>query len=137
MPVNRCFTWSSFFDFGTATTLTLASQEREFKGGLISLGFLSSIEQLFLRTAELPKLSEEMVKSFLLDKDLLSFNETEKAILEGTYQGYLGLILKWQDFAKAKLDDPLMIGMGGSKLYFKGHFDQLIEEAELFQKAFG
>ncbi len=72
-------------DLGTAITFDVVSEKGEYEGGAIFPGIDSSIEALFSKTAKLPKVSIEDVKSVV-------GKTTVESIQSGIFFGYVSLI---------------------------------------------
>lgn len=96
-------------DIGTAATFTVVTENKEFLGGVIITGPVTSLKALTHETAQL-----EMVK-FQKPKNVLG-RDTEEALLSGSYYGFLGSITKiYQELAKEYKNYKLIITGGGAK----------------------
>ncbi|MEQ1948608.1 MAG: type III pantothenate kinase [Bryobacteraceae bacterium] len=107
-------------DFGTATTLCAVTKEKEYLGGIITLGIQTSMAALDSKTARLPSVE------ILRPEELLGRSIVE-SIQSGLYYGTLATVRTLADavtkehFPKEK---PLVIGTGG--------FGRLFEDEKLF-----
>ncbi len=72
-------------DFGTATTIDVVTENREFLGGIIAPGMRTMSESLFTKTAQLPQITIKKPARVIGDS-------TIKAIESGIYFGYVGLV---------------------------------------------
>ena len=72
-------------DFGTATTFNAINSEREYLGGVIAPGIMTSAEALFSRAAQLPRIKIERPKKVI-------GTSTVEAMQSGIFYGYAGLI---------------------------------------------
>ena len=129
----------ALFDFGSATTLTLANAAYEFKGGLIDLGFLKSFELLGSGMDQLPELNYLRISSYYFDLESRSegnYTHTELAILNGIYSRVLGTIAEWNKYAETLMQEPYIVACGYGARYFAGHFDSIADDATLFEMAF-
>jgi len=130
----------ALFDFGSASTLTIANSNFEFKGGLIDIGFLKSFEFLNTGMEQLPELSHRKINLFFFDPPKACLAEeytlTEQAILNGVYQRAVGAIKQWTSYAEEIISEPYTIACGYGSRYFAGHFDSVIDDAALFYSAF-
>ncbi len=132
------------FDFGTATTVSVANAEGEFLGGFIALGFAACLEALG-DCSELPDLSSVILSeakdlhnaakgSFALraqDDNWLG-KSTDEAILKGTVLAHNALIDSWLELACEVTNDPVIIATGGQREIFAAKFEQNISAAKLF-----
>lgn len=107
-------------DFGTATTVCAVSREKEYLGGIITLGVHASMAALEGNTARLPVV--EIVKP----SEVLG-RSTVESIQSGLYYGTLATV-EWlissisrQHFPEHK---PVVVGTGG--------YGRLFEEERLF-----
>ncbi len=71
--------------FGTATTIDIVSEEKEYLGGIITPGIGTLASALFDKTSRLPQIELEKPKSVI-------GNSTEGSIRSGIYFGYIGLV---------------------------------------------
>jgi type III pantothenate kinase len=71
-------------DFGTATTIDAVNSAGEYLGGVITPGFNTLGEALFLKTAKLPRVE-------LIKPPRVIGNSTVSAIQSGVFFGYIGL----------------------------------------------
>ncbi|MBT8092465.1 MAG: type III pantothenate kinase [Gammaproteobacteria bacterium] len=107
-------------DFGTATTITAVTRQREFLGGAITPGVRIAIEALASKTAQLP-LVEIVPASSAIGRS------TIESIQNGIYWSNVGMIreLTRRITAEAFEDDrPLCIATGG--------FSHLFDDQSLF-----
>ena len=107
-------------DFGTATTICAVGKEKEYLGGIITLGIGTSMEALDAKTARLP--SVEIVRP----AEVLGRSMVE-SIQSGLYFGALATVRSLAAAVTAERfqgDPPLIIGTGG--------FGRLFEEEKLF-----
>ena len=96
-------------DIGTAATFTVVTENKEFLGGVIIPGPVTSLKTLTHETAQL-----EMVK-FQKPKNVLG-RDTEEALLSGSYYGFLGSITKiYQELIKEYKNYKLIITGKGAK----------------------
>lgn len=116
-------------DFGTATTVTAISHDRQYLGSSLLAGLKTSMLALQNNTAKLPPV--EILKS----QHIIS-NETIVGIQSGLYYGHLGSMreiithITNQHFNHAK---PLVIGTGGFAYLFENEniFDIVIPDLVL------
>ncbi len=133
------------FDFGTATTMSVANTQAEFLGGFISLGLSASLKTL-ANCAELPDLSGGLLSinepdgSFMRFKsrvqnpgchDINLAKSTNEAILSGAILAHDALIDSWLKSARVSTNQALTIATGGDRELFKSKFDLVISAAEL------
>jgi type III pantothenate kinase len=94
-------------DFGTATTFNVVNANREYLGGAIAPGLVTSAEALFNRTAQLPR-----VKISKPEKAIGS--STSMSMQSGIYYGYAGLVDGLLERIIQELNDsPRVIATGG------------------------
>jgi type III pantothenate kinase len=110
-------------DFGTATTFNAINSRREYVGGIIAPGIMTSAEALFSRAAKLPRVSIERPKN-LIGKS------TVEAMQSGLFYGYGNLVDGLvEDLGQAMQETPKVIATGGlapviaDALHFKYEFD--------------
>jgi len=72
-------------DFGTATTIDMVSQNREYLGGIIAPGINTFASVLYERTSKLPDVELEKPRNII-------GNSTAASIRSGIYFGYVGLV---------------------------------------------
>jgi len=72
-------------DLGTATTFDVVTKEGEYLGGVIAPGVETSAEELFKRTAKLPRVELKQVKKVI-------GQNTEESIKSGIFYGTIGQI---------------------------------------------
>ena len=114
-------------DIGTAATFTVVTENKEFLGGVIIPGPVTSLKTLTHETAQL-----EMVK-FQKPKNVLG-RDTEEALLSGSYYGFLGSITKiYQELIKEYKNYKLIITGGGAKDFLSA-FPSHIYEPHLVMK---
>ena len=111
-------------DFGTATTFNAINSKREYLGGIIAPGIMTSAEALFSRAAKLPRVAIERPKNLI-------GRSTVEAMQSGIFHGYVNLVeglLK--DVMQAMQETPKVIATGGlarvigDALHFVYEFDQ-------------
>lgn len=118
-------------DFGTATTMTIASSEKKFLGGFINLGFRTSLKALSENCEALDDYSKNL--NFLTKASTKSPSE---AIIHGTYTAHIGLIQEWIKQANLVLnDEALTICTGGDARFFTKYFDKYISDDLLLKAA--
>lgn len=120
-------------DFGTATTMSIASSKKKFLGGFISLGFRASLKALNNNCDALEDYSDKVN-----DLNLLSNPDTknsQEAIIYGSYSAHIGLIQEWIKEASSVLKDKLTICTGGDARFFTKYFDQYIDDKILLEAA--
>ena len=114
-------------DIGTAATFTVVTENKEFLGGVIIPGPVTSLRALSCETAQL-----QMVK-FQKPKNVLG-RDTEEALLSGSYYGFLGSITKiYQELIKEYKNYKLIITGGGAKDFLSA-FPSHIYEPHLVMK---
>lgn len=128
-------------DFGTATTISVANQQKKFLGGFITLGLRASLRALSEECEGLADFSND-----LCDYDfnaVREFNSTKAAILYGTYTAHLGLINEWIFQASKLLDgdnsdldskSTITVCTGGDAVEFERYFDKHLDDGELLFK---
>lgn len=72
-------------DFGTATTFNAINSKREYLGGVIAPGIMTSADALFSRAAKLPRVGLERPKNVI-------GTSTVKAMQSGLFYGYGSLV---------------------------------------------
>jgi type III pantothenate kinase len=72
-------------DFGTATTFNVINSQREFLGGIIAPGIMTSAEALFSRAAKLPRVT-------IARPEKLIGTSTVEAMQSGLFYGYASLV---------------------------------------------
>ncbi|MDD9897931.1 MAG: type III pantothenate kinase [Candidatus Melainabacteria bacterium] len=113
-------------DFGTATNMSVASKDRKFLGGFISLGLQASLQALGKNCQALDDLSDEQPLALDLAQS------TQDAILAGTYSGHLAMVDEWLEAAQGLCsNDVVKICIGGDAKYFANLFDHIVEDNEL------
>jgi type III pantothenate kinase len=94
-------------DFGTATTFNAVNSKREYLGGIIAPGVMTSAEALFARAAKLPRVAIERPKN-LIGKS------TVEAMQSGLFHGYGNLVDGLlEDMRQAMQETPKVIATGG------------------------
>jgi type III pantothenate kinase len=113
-------------DFGTATTIDVVNEKREFLGGMISPGMETLAESLHLRTANLPHV--QIVKP----GSAIGTN-TMTAIQSGIFFGYIGLVKELLDRATAEFSArPKVVATGGFGPLIAGHVSAIsVVDADL------
>ena len=111
-------------DLGTATTFNAINSRREYLGGIIAPGLMTSAEALFARAAKLPRVPIERPKNVL-------GRTTVEAMQSGIFFGYANLVNGLtEDIYHAMQEAPKVIVTGGlvplikDALYFVYEFDQ-------------
>jgi len=106
-------------DFGTATTFSAITKNREYLGVIITPGLRLSMESLQSNTEKLPSV-EILQPESVLGKD------TTRSIQSGLYYGHLGMAREIVSGLKEELNfnDAFVIATGG--------FAYLFEQASLF-----
>ncbi len=99
-------------DMGTAITVDLVTDKGEFAGGAIAPGAGISMEALFSRTAQLPRVEPRRPERAL-------GRDTESAIVSGIYFGFRGLV---EGITRAIMDElgkrPPVMATGGLSQVF-------------------
>ena len=72
-------------DFGTATTFNAINSRREYLGGIIAPGIMTSADALFSRAAKLPRVAIERPKNVI-------GKSTVEAMQSGLFYGYAAMI---------------------------------------------
>lgn len=108
-------------DFGTATTLDVIREGRDYLGGVIMAGLRTAMESLVERTAKLPPV-EIVVPEHIVGRS------TQGCIQSGLYYGHYYAVremmreISAREFTRG--GPPIRVGTGG--------FSRLFERAELF-----
>jgi type III pantothenate kinase len=116
-------------DFGTATTICAVNKQKEYLGGIISLGIQASMAALESRTAQLP--SVEIVRpSEVLGRTMV------ESIQSGLYYGTLATVRSLAEFVTKEHfaeEKPVILGTGGyGRLFQEEHiFDAFVPELPL------
>ncbi len=94
-------------DSGTAITLDIVNPDREYIGGAIMPGIMSSMEALSTKTAKLPR--------FQLDKPEKAIGKTTlESLQSGVFFGFVGMIDRLVEESLKELDfSPKIISTGG------------------------
>jgi type III pantothenate kinase len=116
-------------DFGTATTICAVNKDKEYLGGIISLGIQASMAALESRTAQLP--SVEIVRP----AEVLGRTVVE-SIQSGLYYGTLATVRALAEFVTKEHfaeEKPVILGTGGyGRLFQSEHiFDAFVPELPL------
>ena|SRR5689334_5122396 len=94
-------------DFGTATTFNAINSQREYLGGIIAPGLMTSARALFSRAAKLPPVTIERPEKVI-------GTSTVGAMQSGLFYGYAGLVDGLIERMREALDDsPKVIATGG------------------------
>jgi len=111
-------------DFGTATTFNAINSKREYLGGIIAPGVMTSAEALFARAAKLPRVAIERPKNVI-------GKSTVEAMQSGIFYGYGNLVDGLlENMLHAMQETPKVIATGGlarviaDALHFIDEFDQ-------------
>ena len=100
-------------DFGTATTFNAINSRREYLGGIIAPGIMTSADALFSRAAKLPRVAIERPKNVI-------GKSTVEAMQSGIFYGYASLIDGLIDRMLKVMDDtPRVIATGGLAVFMK------------------
>ncbi len=102
-------------DFGTATTFCAVNEKGEYLGGAIAAGIGLSMEALFSRTAQLPKVE------LVVPKNVIGRN-TVNAIQSGLLYGYCGLV----DGMTKRFAEELGPGLSGVTVVATGGLAEMI-----------
>jgi len=116
-------------DFGTATTVCAVTRDKEYLGGVITLGIHGSMAALESNTARLPAV--EIVRP----AEILG-RSTVESIQSGLYYGALATVRSLIDLVAARHfadDKPLVLGTGGFARLFdqENLFDEFLPELPL------
>jgi type III pantothenate kinase len=94
-------------DFGTATTFNAINSKREYLGGIIAPGIMTSAEALFSRAAKLPRVLIEPPKNLI-------GASTVEAMQSGIFYGYKNLVDGLlEDMLHVMEETPRVIATGG------------------------
>lgn len=111
-------------DFGTATTFNAINSQREYLGGIIAPGIMTSADALFSRAAKLPRVSIERPKNVI-------GRSTVEALQSGIFYGYASLVDGLlEDMLHAMQETAKVIATGGlarvleGSLHYVYEFDQ-------------
>ena len=111
-------------DFGTATTFNAVNSRREYLGGIIAPGVMTSADALFARAAKLPRVAIERPKNVI-------GKSTVEAMQSGIFYGYGNLVDGLlEQMLQAMQETPKVIATGGlarvigDALHFVYEFDQ-------------
>jgi type III pantothenate kinase len=112
-------------DLGTATTFDVITADGNFLGGVIAPGVRTGAEQLFRRTALLPRVGEEL-PTRVIGKN------TAECIRAGVYLGAVAMIegMVQRIGAEWGKSQPFVIGTGGLSGFLKGATSALNEVDE-------
>jgi len=117
-------------DFGTATTLDVITENKEYLGGMILPGPRLMMEVLQKNTAQLPSVSIKKVETLI-------GSSTVESIQAGLYHGNKAIIEKISEQIKAKhfpdSKNFMIVGTGGFSKLFEddGLFDAFVPELVL------
>lgn len=128
----------ALFDFGTATTLTLGSSNKFFRGGMIDIGFLKSFDLIGKYMDALPSIDHKRLERFYFDFALVEeeFTNPELAILQGVFSRVIGTINEWKKFAENQMNNPVTVACGNGAKFFAGYLDHVVTDAALYGEAF-
>jgi type III pantothenate kinase len=111
-------------DFGTATTFNAVNSKREYLGGIIAPGVMTSAEALFARAAKLPRVAIQRPKKVI-------GTSTVEAMQSGIFYGYGNLVDGLlEQMLQEMQETPKVIATGGlaqvigDALHFVYEFDQ-------------
>ena len=94
-------------NLGTATTFNAINSKREYLGGIIAPGILTSAEALFSRAAKLPRVALERPKNVI-------GTSTVDAMQSGLFYGYASLVDGLIERVRDALDgSPRVVATGG------------------------
>lgn len=129
-------------DFGTATTISVLDEMKNFKGGFIGLGMRSSLKALSEYCDALVDYSKDPELGDLIDnydqKKIYENKSTKNAILLGAINSHIALIKQWIYRAKQMLGTDrkiITVCTGGEAAYFESFFDKHIEESVILSAA--
>ena len=116
-------------DFGTATTIDVVSENKEYLGGAIVPGLRISMEALEAKTARLPLVEIEKPESVV-------GKTTKESIQSGLYYGHIGTIKEIIQRIKREVfntSEPVILATGGFSHMFRDEelFDELIPDLVL------
>lgn len=101
-------------DFGTATTFSIITKESRFLGGPISIGVIAASNELFRRTAQLPRIE------LSLPKNAIGRNTVE-AMQSGLIYGFGGMVDRLIELIEEELGEPVrVIATGGISHIMEG-----------------
>lgn len=133
-------------DFGTATTISVLSSGKNFKGGFIALGMRASLKALseycdaladYSQDPELGVLMNDIGLDCYASLAMTESRSTKSAILLGAINSHLGLINQWIYRAKQLLEtdsNTVTICTGGEAGYFERYFDKHVEDSILLSE---
>ena len=106
-------------DFGTATTLSVLTEEGGYSGGIIAPGINLSLDALVSATAKLPKVAIQQPPH-------VKGTNTVHAMQSGIFWGYVSMIEGLIVRLKAEIKtDPKVIATGGLANVFSAHIDAI------------
>lgn len=111
-------------DFGTATTFNAINSKREYLGGIIAPGVMTSADALFSRAAKLPRVAIERPRNVI-------GKSTVEAMQSGIFYGYGNLVDGLLDqMLHAMQETPKVIATGGLAHVIKDalHFIYEVDE---------
>ena len=111
-------------DFGTATTIDLINEKREYLGGIITPGPNTLGSALFEKTSKLPRVDFEKPTNVIGDS-------TVSSIQSGIYFGYIGLVDGIIERMLENLDEkPKIVSTGGFARLIaeESNFVEIVEE---------
>lgn len=126
-------------DFGTATTLNLATKDYKFRGGFVHLGLQVSIEAIPLKLEGFPDYTNsDAFRSLVAGvncTDVFPEESAAKAVIEGAYREQFAMIRYYKDYAAEKFhgESFISIATGGSGMLFRSEFDHYIDSRELLE----
>jgi type III pantothenate kinase len=110
-------------DFGTATTFNAINSKREYLGGIIAPGIMTSADALFSRAAKLPRVAIERPKNVI-------GKSTVEAMQSGIFYGYGNLVDGLlEQMLHAMQETPKVIATGGLAHVIKDAL-QFIDEVD-------
>jgi pantothenate kinase type III len=126
-------------DFGTATTLNLATSDYKFQGGFVNLGLQASVEAIYEKLKGFPNYTEtEAYKSLVAGvnlREIFAEESAAKAVIEGAYREHLAMIQYYKQYAAEKFNGEkfISIATGGNAKLFAKEFDKSVDSRELLE----
>lgn len=101
-------------DFGTATTFSIVTKDGKFLGGPISIGVIAASNELFRRTAQLPRIELSVPKSAI-------GKNTVEEMQSGLINGFGGMVDRLIELIEEELGEPVrVIATGGISHIMEG-----------------
>ena len=126
-------------DFGTATTLNLATKDYKFMGGFVHLGVQASIEAIPLKLEGFPDYTDSDAYQSLIAginlKEIFLEESAAKAVIEGAYREHLAMIQYYKSYALEKFNGEqfITIATGGNAALFSAEFNKCVDSRELLE----